>query len=280
MTNESASPAFTFTTPEPIDAYVEIQSGLINLSAQPTTTTTVHIAGKDADLVEVGFNDNALSVVGPKDRLGFGRRDTGLVVTIGLPELSDVTVRTGSADVHTAGTLHDLRAKTGSGDVTVEILAGDGSIESGSGDIATEEVRGDLRVKTGSGDIVVRRTGAGLRASTGSGDVHLGNNDGASSIRTGSGDLVVEQSIGDLGYSTGSGDLLIRTAVRGRVESKGASGDARIGIPVGTPVWTDLHTVSGRIRSGLESVGPPAEGQDHVELRVKTVSGDIDLQQV
>ncbi len=274
------TPAHTFETPGPIGAFVEIQAGLVNLNAQPTTTTTVHITGRNAEQVEVGFNGNALSVIGPKDRTVFGLRDKGIVVTISLPEHSDVSVRTGSADLSAAGTLGDLRVKTGSGDVILEVLSGGGSIETGSGDFAADEVHGDLQVKTGSGDIVVRRSAGGVSASTGSGDVQLGTSAGPSSVRTGSGDLVVEESLGDLGYSTGSGDLVVRAARRGRVESKGASGDARVGIPAGTPVWTDIHTVSGSIRSGLESVGAPTEGQDHVELRVKTVSGDIELRQV
>ena len=45
-------------------------------------------------------------------------------------------------------------------------------------------------------------------------------------------------------------------------------------------MWTDISTVSGAIHSNLEGVGQPAEGADHVELRAKTVSGDIILRQV
>jgi hypothetical protein len=45
-------------------------------------------------------------------------------------------------------------------------------------------------------------------------------------------------------------------------------------------VWTDLTTVSGAIRSSLEGAGQPTEGQDHIELRAKTVSGDIVLTQL
>ena len=51
----------------------------------------------------------------------------------------------------------------------------------------------------------------------------------------------------------------------------------RIGVPAGVPVWTDISTVSGRIRSDAEGAGQPAEGQHHIEVRAKTVSGDIVL---
>ena len=77
--------------------------------------------------------------------------------------------------------------------------------------------------------------------------------------------------------TTGSGDTVIRTATRGRITSKGASGDVRIGVPAGTPVWTDITTVSGTVRSGLEGVGEPEPGADYVEVRATTVSGDVHL---
>ena len=48
----------------------------------------------------------------------------------------------------------------------------------------------------------------------------------------------------------------------------------------GIPVWTDISTLSGSIRSNLRGAGEPAEGADHVEVRAKTVSGDIVLTEV
>jgi hypothetical protein len=80
--------------------------------------------------------------------------------------------------------------------------------------------------------------------------------------------------------STGSGDLHIGAAHRGRLTVKGASGDVRVGIPAGVPVWTDISTLSGSIHSDLRGAGEPAAGADHIELRAKTVSGDIVLSQI
>ena len=45
----------------------------------------------------------------------------------------------------------------------------------------------------------------------------------------------------------------------------------------GTPIWTDLTTLTGAVRSSLLSAGEPAEGQAHLELRVASVSGDIEI---
>jgi len=96
-------------------------------------------------------------------------------------------------------------------------------------------------------------------------------------VKTGSGDLEVGESSNDVSMSTGSGNLVVNRAHRGRVTAKGASGDVRIGIPAGVPVWTDITTVSGAIRSQLTGAGEPQPGQDHVEVRARTVSGDVVL---
>jgi len=119
-----------------------------------------------------------------------------------------------------------------------------------------------------------------VAVSTGSGDVEIAHAAGPTVVKTGSGDLKVVEAQDDISLTTGSGDLLIGTAQRGRLTAKGASGDVRVGIPAGDPVWTDLSTLSGEIHSNLRGAGEPREGADHVELRAKTVSGDILLTEV
>jgi len=52
-----------------------------------------------------------------------------------------------------------------------------------------------------------------------------------------------------------------------------------VGVPAGLPVWTDISTVSGEIRSSLTGAGEPEPGAEHLELRAKTVSGDVVLTQ-
>ncbi len=65
----------------------------------------------------------------------------------------------------------------------------------------------------------------------------------------------------------------------GKFNAKGASGDVQIGIPAGIPVWTDITTVTGS-STRPRGAGQPEAGSDYVELRAKTVSGDIQLHEV
>jgi DUF4097 and DUF4098 domain-containing protein YvlB len=270
-----------FETPEPIELYVEIGKGKVEISAGTATTTNLEIEGRDADEVEVTFENNQLMVIAPKDGgTWFGGGSRELRVQVELPTASDVGVKTGSADVEIEGQVNEVRVKTGSGDVACDTFTGAAQIDTGSGDVAVSEALAELRVKSGSGDMSIGTCLGNLNVSTGSGDVEVGTTSAKAVVKTGSGDLKVVTANADISMSTGSGDMAIGTVRRGHVSLKGASSDVEIGIPAGTPVWADINTVTGSVRSNLESVGAPQEGQEHVELQARTVSGDILIREV
>jgi DUF4097 and DUF4098 domain-containing protein YvlB len=269
-----------FETPEPINLYVEIGKGRVRIHATATATTDVEVRGPEADEVEVALDGNDLRVIGPKRGGGIFGKDHDLDVEVTLPTDSRLSVKPGCADIEVDGQVGDSRVKTGSGDVTCDTFSGAASIDTGSGDVEVAEAHAELRVKSGSGDVSVGTCVKELNVSTGSGDVEVGTANARTVVKTGSGDLKVVTANDDVSLSTGSGDLTVGTARRGRVSAKGASSDVRIGIPAGTPVWADLNTVTGKVRSNIESVGAPQEGQDHIELEARTVSGDIVLTQV
>lgn len=268
-----------FETHHPVDLYVENGSGSVIVNAEDITETTVEVTGRRADETVVQQDGDRISVLAPKSRVGlFG--DNSLTMVITVPPESALAAKTGSADVTADGSLRSAQVKSGSGDVTIETLTGAAQVETGSGDIRIGTAADALRVKSGSGDVRVAQADGAASISTGSGDVEIGTSNGPAVIKTGSGDLKVVESSADVAMTTGSGDFTIRTANSGRLSAKGASGDVHVGIPAGVPVWTDISTVTGEIRSGLDAVGEPGEGADHVELRAKSVSGDIVLTQV
>jgi DUF4097 and DUF4098 domain-containing protein YvlB len=267
-----------FETTAPIDLVVEIAKGRVRISAAETTETTVDVGGADAEDVTVTFEGNSLRVIGPKHG-GIFTKENSLDVRVSLPTDSNLAVKTGSADIEVEGQVGASRLKTGSGDVTCDTFSGPAMIDTGSGDVEVSEGHAELNVKSGSGDVSVGSCVRELNISTGSGDVEVGTANARTVVKTGSGDLRVVTANSDVSLSTGSGDLTIGTARRGKVSAKGASSDIQIGIPTGTPVWADINTVTGRVRSSIESVGAPQDGQDHIELQARTVSGDITLAQ-
>lgn len=269
-----------FHTPTRIRLYVEAGSGTLSLTAHETDTTQVEVLGEGADEVQVRQDGDQVSVVAPQRRTGLFTKDQKLDITISMPTRSTVMTRTGSMDLTASGAFGDVRLKSGSGDLEVDGTVETAAVETGSGDLSLRECEGHLKVKSGSGDVLLGTVSGDSSISTGSGDVQIEAGHGATNVKTGSGDLKVTDADADVLLSTGSGDLSIDTARRGRITLKSASGDARIGILVGTPVWTDISTVSGDITSDLEPTGAPEEGADHLELRIKTVSGDVALRQL
>jgi hypothetical protein len=132
----------------------------------------------------------------------------------------------------------------------------------GSADLRVMGRIGQSMVRSGSGDVMVETAGDSLQ------------------VKSGSGDLQVREALNDVALSTASGDLLIDRMHRGQLAAKNVSGDIRVGIPAGIPVWTDITSMTGSVRSNLEGAGEPEEGQDYIELRAKTVSGDVYLEQL
>jgi len=269
----------SFETPHPIELYVESNSGRITITAADVTRTNVVVTGKHAEDFVIEQRDDQIQVVAPRQGMGFlaGGNHTSQI-TVVMPAQGSLTVKTGSADTVVHGPITGLWVTTGSGDLSAELVDGVAEVQSGSGDIRLVELRGDGRIKSGSGDVSINRC-ADLSISTGSGDVRIESVGGQLAIKTGSGDVQVGEAADDLSLSTGSGDLTVDVAHKGRYVMKGASGDVRIGVPAGTPVWTDITTLSGRVQSDLTPVGAPAEGQDHLEIRATTASGDVTLQQ-
>ena len=269
-----------FETHHPVGLLVEIGKGSVKVQATDTTESHVEVSGRDADQVRVDQAGDQISVVAPKMRTGFLSGDSRLDVTITIPTDSDVVLRTGSADITVDGTVGTSQVRSGSGDVQVEAFGRPSVVETGSGDIRIDDARAELRIKSGSGNVNIGAAGAAVAVSTGSGDVEIGTSSGPTVVKTGSGDLKVVDALSDVSLTTGSGDLVVRSAQRGRITAKGASGDIRLGIPAGVPVWTDISTVSGAIHSNLTGAGQPQAGADHVEVRAKTVSGDVVLTEV
>jgi DUF4097 and DUF4098 domain-containing protein YvlB len=269
-----------FDTPTPIRLFTELGRGRLRVDAGDTATTRVRVEGRDADQVLVHQDEDEVSVIAPRHRGGFVSREAEYFVSVELPTGSDVRARTGSADVVLRGDLDSCQVRTGSGDVEIASTSGPTLVETGSGDISVEHAAAELRLKSGSGDVQVRLADSATAISAGSGDIRIVTSMGPTAVKTGSGDVQVTDSHGDLSLTTGSGDMVVRTAHRGRFAANGASGDVHIGIPAGVPVFTDIFTVSGEIRSDLVGAGEPEEGADHVEVRAKTASGDIWLRQL
>jgi DUF4097 and DUF4098 domain-containing protein YvlB len=269
----------TFETPGPTSLYVELGSGRLSIRTEQTGTTTVDVRGSEAEDVIVERRGEQIVVLAPQQRTGFFGRGRDLDVAVSIPHDSVLSTRLGSADLTVAGRVGETMVKSGSGDVEIEVTAAEAMIQTGSGEIDIREAHGDLQVKSGSGDVEVGTLHGSASIATGSGDIKVRSAHQALEAKSGSGDLVIAEVHTDVSLNTASGDLAVHLAHQGQVRANNVSGDIRIGIPAGVPVWTDVTTLTGSVTSGLQGVGAPAEGQPFVELRARTVSGDVVLEQ-
>lgn len=266
----------TFDTPEPIGLYVENGRGTVDVTATDTTETTVRITGERAEEFDVRDLGDRIAIIAPP-RSGFLGKDARAEIVVEVPVASGLQAKVGSSDVTTNGRFGDVRVDSGSGDVFLDVVDGDTLVQSGSGDLVVEHLNGDARIKSGSGDVVVRRAESELVITTGSGDVRVESARDELAVKTGSGDAHILSMGGEAVFTTGSGDLVVAEVASGRVTAKTASGDVRIGVVAGTPVWTDVRTASGRLTSTLPSTGEPGPDQPYLEVRATTASGDVTL---
>ena len=264
-----------FGATAPQSVHIELQAGDVDVSTTDEPVVTVDVEGAGAEEVLVERTDAGIAVIGPR-RTGFLSTSHRHRVRVRVPVDSDLSTRLGAAGVTTRGRLGTVHLVSGSGDVRVEEVR-TASVRSGSGDIEVGAVAQDADLKAGSGDVSVRSVGGTARVVTGSGRVEVGECRGAVAVKSGSGDLAVAAAGSDASLTTASGDVSVGRVERGSVQLRNVSGDIRLGVAAGTPVWTEVSTTTGRVHSALPPLGPPRDGQDHVEVRATTVSGDIHL---
>lgn len=270
-----------FTTGSPARLHAEIGRGRVLVTATATDRTTVTITGKAAEDYTVTADDDLVSIIAPRQRSGFFGSSVGEAeVEVVVPTGSHLDVRAGSAPVTAEGRYGACRVRSGSGTVRLGESTGPTRVQTGSGSIRVARAEGDLRAQAGSGDVVVGEAGASVGISTGSGTVHLGRIGSAAAVKTGSGEVEVDRTEEELSVRTGSGSVAVGQLAAGTFTARTGSGSVTVGVPGDIPVWTDIGSASGRISSDLTGAGAPREGQDHLEIRATTASGDVTLHQL
>jgi len=275
-----------FPTPAPPRLYVEFRAGSIVVETADVTETTVDLRDRHGDdssnavaatVIEQRGRDIVVLV---PDRLRSALRTPQLDLHVVAPPSTELDLQSGSATITARGTFGTTSITSGSGAVAVETVAGSARVRTGSGSVRIEAVSGDLQLRSGSGGMELGSVDGSVDAQTGSGDLRLRHGGAALRVKSGSGDVSVGDAPDDLRATTASGDVRIETASRGEVHVRAASGDLRVGVPSGTSAWVDVHTISGRLSSELQSASAPEGDDERVRLRLETASGDIELVRV
>lgn len=250
-------------TPGPIDVDIRVPAGRIEVDAGHEGRADVDVrplngAAEDLlDRIDVRFEGGTIRVEVPQKKLALLGRSPEFEVVVRCPGGSRGRVRTASADVESRGRLGGLDLKTASGDTSLGEVEGDVRVDSASGDVSVEHASGRVEFRTASGDLHVRRVEGDVKAQVVSGDLHL------------------EASEGRIEANSVSGDLRLDRVAGGPVLVNSVSGDVEVRVVPGAAVWLDLRSLSGDTSSELASDGGPAGDEQVLEIRGKTVSGDV-----
>jgi hypothetical protein len=260
-----------FPRTEPVNADVRLAGGSLEIHAEPRDTVAVDVTPYDsseasreaAENIRVELSGDTLLIAAPEGGGWLLRRSPRIRVTARVPSGSIARLRVASADVTCHGDWAQVKLNTASGDAYVEHVAGDLSVNSASGDVRAVRVDGRLTVNTASGDISAQQVTGGVEAKSASGDVEI------------------DDAGTDVNVKTASGDIRVRAARHGSIQVSTASGDTSVGVVVGTAVWMDLNTMSGKTRSDLDMAGGAGEAPGHdLTVQVRSMSGDIELHRV
>jgi hypothetical protein len=260
----------TFDVTGPLRLEIELAAGDIEVDPTLDGTAEVELVAHDeesqrlVDAARVELQGDRLVVDVPQKRGGFGLASVfgrgGIECRVRCPEGTDVTAKTKSAGVRATGTIGSLTVATASGDTSADRVGGALNVKSASGDVAIAVVEGAADIRSASGDI------------------EIGAVRGRVSVNTASGDVIIGEADADVDVSTVSGDQQHRAVRRGRVTAQAVSGDVEIAVRRGSKAHLDCSTVSGETASELDTLdAAPAAGEPLVEIKAKTVSGDIKI---
>lgn len=233
---------------------VNVKSGSVSIRNGVVGRVVVDVDAADRDDWLVAGNGDIVTIEPPRGRLW----SRAARVFVDVPAGTDVDVRAASADVTLVGSFGSSRIRVASGDVEV------GRVER----LDATSASGQLRVDAASSDAACR---------TASGDVEVGDVGGRLTVTTASGDVRISRASDDVEVSTATGDVRIDRYDGSDLVVKTTTGRVAVGLPSGIRVHPDLSTLSGRTRLPAPSSDAHHGDRRVVRVRLRTISGDIDI---
>ncbi len=274
----------TFDTPEPITATIDVVAGDVRITAAERTTTAISVEPTDtgsdddrraAEQTRVEYANGKLLVKAPKLRSWLPRTNGGSVnVTVELPTGSNVHGDAAMADFTCDGPLGECRLKTGLGRVRVD-EAGTLSIKTGIGDITVDRATRHADVTSGSGEIRVSELDDSAVVRNSNGDTWVGTARGDLRVSAANGNIAIDVAQASVAAKSANGDVRLGDAVRGAAVLETKLGDVEVGIREGTAAWLDVRASAGRVHNALAAAEAPGESAEKVEVRARTVAGDV-----
>lgn len=257
----------SFDTPEPITVDISVTAGAVQVDAGDRTETTVEVrprdAAKESDVraaehVEIAYAGGRLEVRDPQAS-GLSRllRKGMVDITVELPAGSRVHARSDYGGIRCVGPLGASEIATSTGNITVGRIAGNAELTTAHGWIRAEEIDGSAVVKSTTGAITIGEVTGELRANSAHGDI------------------TVDRALASATARTTHGGIRLGQVVGGSVDVESSYGELEIGVREGTATWLDAVSTKGVVRSSLEAADDPGPAEQTVEVRARSVHGDV-----
>jgi Putative adhesin len=277
-----------FSTPNPIDLAINLQVGRIDVIATDRTDTVVTVSPssdtkpidrRGVEQTRISFEDNRLSVIGPKPRIswiGAGPYES-VDVKVELPTGSRLTAEIAVGGVRTEGTLGATRIKGATGAVDIDITGdlwlrashGGVTVKTAEGGADITAAYGQIRIGTVTGDAILKASYGGIRVGESGGDLEA---------KLSYGDLEITRALGSVTAKTAFGGIRLDEVSSGSIEVDSGFGQITIGVRPGVPAWLDLSSKNGHVRNQLDGEAAPGSSEASVAVRARTQSGDITIQ--
>ncbi|MFC4565689.1 DUF4097 domain-containing protein [Nocardiopsis mangrovi] len=256
-----------FETPEPITADIKLLAGTLQVIAGDRTATTVEVRPRDAakesdvraaEQVEVAYAGGRLEVKEPHTS-GLGRllRKGMVDVTVELPAGSRLHAEVDYSGVRCEGPLGASVITSTNGNIAVDRITGNAELTTAHGWVRAGEIDGAAAVKSTTGTITLGAVTGELRANSAHGDI------------------TADRTLSSVTARTTHGSIRLGEVARGSVDLENSYGELEIGVREGTAAWLDAVSKNGVVRSSLEAADDPAPTEETVEVRARSVHGDV-----
>jgi Putative adhesin len=279
-----------FPTPDPIEVDLDVLVGDVRIVAGERADTVVDVRPANphededvsaAEATRVELDGGRLLVKSTRRWRSYSPFGHGgaVDVEIALPAGSRVTGELAVGAFRSAGALGDCRLKTGVGEVRVD-QAASVRLRTGMGDVAVDRATGDADVSTGSGELEIGDVAGAATLKNSNGGTRIGFVAGDLRVNSANGDIAIDGAGSTLVAKTANGDIRVGAVRRGSIVTATGLGGIEIAVPEGVAAFLDLHTGYGTLSSELEAGGPPAPGEDSVEVRARSGAGDIAIRRI
>ncbi|WP_061960769.1 DUF4097 family beta strand repeat-containing protein [Demequina flava] len=277
------------------------------MSAPEITGVRVDIPAGRIEVVAVPGRDEVSVVVNPSNRSRAGDREAaenasveraGEVVVVAVPTRTTVFGKPDSVDViiegpeglnidantkygeiRLAGAVGAVRVAAQHGQIRADAV-GTADIRGGNGKVQIGTVAGDSTVTVSNGAARVGAVGGALSLRATNGSIGVDDVRGEATLETTNGSIKVGAVTGALEARSTHGAVRVRDLSGGTARLETSMGSVKVGVRRGAPVWLDASSGHGKVTTDLDADSGPVEGEQPVELHVRTGYGAVAVTRV